>query len=144
MPNRPLPIRDRLEIPASDLTWSYARSGGAGGQHVNTTDSRARCHFALRQCSVLSRSVKERLRAAHPAWCTNEGDLVLTSDQHRSRLRNIDAVRDRLAEAIRAALTPPRPRRPTRPTRSSQRRRVDKKKQRSKVKANRGRVRHDD
>ena len=143
MPNRPLPITDRIQIPNGDLSWSYARSGGSGGQHVNTTDTRARLHFSLSRCEVLHPAVKERLRAAHPSWITSDGDVVLTSDSYRSRQRNIDDVRTRLADAIRSVLRPPKPRRPTRPTRSSQRRRVDKKKQRGRVKAGRGRVRED-
>lgn len=134
-------ITEDLAIPASDLSWSFSRSGGPGGQHVNTTDTRVRLRFALASSSALSSGVKSRLRAACRQWLTQEGDLVLTCDVHRSQHRNVEEARARLADAIRAALTPPTPRRPTRPSRSSQKRRVQGKKQRGEVKRARGRVR---
>jgi ribosome-associated protein len=137
MPSRALTISDTIEIPNADLRWSYARAGGAGGQHVNTTDTRARLHFALTTCRVLNGGVKQRLRQAHPGWCTSDGNIVLSGDGNRSRHRNIDDVRRRLTDAIRAVLQPPRRRRPTRPSRSQVRKRLDSKKARGKVKANR-------
>lgn len=139
-----LPINDRIEIPASELTWSFSRSGGPGGQHVNTTDTRVRLRFALSTTDALSGPVKARLADQCRQWLTTDGDLVLTCDVHRSQHRNVEAARERLAAAIREALVPPRPRRATRPTRSSQRRRVQAKKQRGEVKRARGRVRGDD
>ena len=140
----PIPIRPGLEIPESDLSWSYSRSGGPGGQHVNTTDTRARLHFALTSCDVLSNPVKNRLRDAHASWVTTEGDIVISSSEYRSRLRNVEGIEKRLADAIRDALVPPRPRRKTKPSRAAKRRRLDAKKKRGQVKQGRKRVRHDD
>jgi len=134
-----LPINEHLEIPASDLSWSFSRSGGPGGQHVNTTDTRARLHFALSTCEVLHGAAKRRLREAHPSWETTSGDLVISSDAYRSRQRNVDQVRERLAAAIRAALVPPRQRKKTRPTRASRRQRVKDKRSRGKLKQSRRR-----
>lgn len=133
----PLLVTPHLEIPAADLEWSFSRSGGPGGQHVNTTDTRARVHFALTRCSVLGPGVKQRLRDAHPGWVNADGDLVVSSDEHRSQLRNAEEVERRLVEAIRAALKPPRVRRPTKPTKASKTRRLDQKKQRGAVKSGR-------
>jgi len=141
--NEPLPIREGVEIPASDLSYSFSRSGGPGGQHVNTTDTRVRLKFTLRQCSALPQGVKTRLRAAHPGWITTDGALVLTADGYRSRHRNIEDVRERLAKAIRAVWTPPKRRKKTRPSRGSVRRRLDGKKRRGAVKKGRSRVRED-
>jgi ribosome-associated protein len=139
----PLPISDRITIPASDLEISYARSGGPGGQHVNTTDTRVRLRFALSTTSALRDDVKARLRVRARAWLTQEGDLVLTCDSTRSRLQNLDEARGRLADAIRASLTAPKIRRPTRPTGGSHQRRLTGKRVRKEVKAGRGRVRDD-
>ncbi len=139
-----LPIDDRVVIPRADLSWAASRSGGPGGQHVNTTDSRVRLTFALSCCAALSESVKERLRAAQRAWLTSDGDLILSCDTYRSQHRNLEEARGRLAQAIRAVLKPPKPRRPTRPSRAAKRRRLDKKKARSVIQKSRGRVRRED
>ncbi|MFT4622461.1 MAG: ribosome-associated protein [Myxococcota bacterium] len=134
-----LPITDRLIVPSADLAWQFSRAGGPGGQHVNTTESRAQLRFALEECQVLSAPVKARLRQANPQWCTDDGDMVIASGGERSRLRNIEEVRRRLKVAIREALTPPKRRRATRPSRRSKERRLESKKQRGQVKAGRGR-----
>lgn len=140
----PLPITESLEIPGTDLDLTFSRSGGPGGQHANTADTRAQLRFALGACEVLDEGVKQRLRDANPTWVVGDGDLLLASDAHRSQHRNVQEVRDRLAEAIRAALVPPRRRRRTRPTRASKERRLKAKKGRGFVKRLRGRVRRDE
>ena len=71
-------------------------------------------------------------------------DDLVTSDQHRSRQQNIDEVRERLREAVYAALRPPRPRKETRPTRASKRRRLQSKKRRGDKKKLRGKVKKGD
>jgi ribosome-associated protein len=139
----PLPIDDRHVLPGDELTLTYSRAGGAGGQHVNTTDTRVRLRFALSTTTALSEPVKRRLRAANPSWVNGEGDVQLTCDTNRSRKRNIDEARRRLAAAIRAVLVPPRPRRATKPSRGVHRRRLNAKKQRGKLKQTRGKVGED-
>jgi len=98
----------------------------------------------LDRCSAITPSVKRRLVEAHPSAVTNSGDFILTCDQYRSRHRNIETVRERLAEWVRSSLKPPKKRRPTKPSRASKRRRVDAKKQRGAVKKTRGRVKNYD
>lgn len=139
----PLPINDRITLPGEELEVTTARSGGPGGQHVQTTDSRVRLRWKLSASTVLSEPVKRRLLEQASAWVTREGDIVITSDVHRSQHMNLEEVRERLADAIRRALVPPKRRHATRPTRASQERRVTAKKQRSAVKAGRGRHRED-
>lgn len=139
----PLPIDDRVVIPGEDLEVTTARSGGPGGQHVNTTDTRVRLRFSLASSSALPEPVKVRLRAQCAAWLTSDGDLLVTSDATRSQQQNLEHARERLAEAVRKALVPPKPRRPTQPSRGSKVRRMKTKKVRKEVKAGRGRVRED-
>jgi ribosome-associated protein len=138
-----LSIDALLVIPGEELEVTAARSGGPGGQHVNTAETRVRLRFALSATTALRPDVIARLRDQNRAWLTDEGDLVLTSDVHRSRARNLDEGRPRLAAAIRKALVRPKPRRPTKPTRSSKHRRIQDKKKRGDVKSTRGKVRDD-
>ncbi|MBN2801063.1 MAG: aminoacyl-tRNA hydrolase [Deltaproteobacteria bacterium] len=137
-------IIERLTLPGASLRVQLARSGGPGGQHVNTTDTKVQLFFDLEGCTVLSEAVRARVRAARPGDLTKEGELLLSSGRSRSQHANLEEVRERLAELIRRCLTPPKVRRPTRPSRSSQRRRVEGKKQRGQLKQGRGRVKGGD
>jgi len=141
--NEPLTIREGVAIPAADLSYTFSRAGGPGGQHVNTTDTRVRLRFALQTSSALPNGVKARLREAHSAWMTTDGDLTLTVDSSRSKHRNVEVARERLADAINAVWFPPKRRKKTRPSRGAVKRRLEGKKRRSSVKKNRGRVRED-
>jgi ribosome-associated protein len=142
--NDPLEIKPGLVIPADDLSYEFTRSGGPGGQHVNTTDSKVRLRFAFESCAVLRPDVKDRLRAARGSDINDEGELLITCDVHRSRQMNIDEARERLVALIQAFLVPPRPRKKTKPSYSSQLRRVEGKAKRGDVKAGRRKVQHDD
>ncbi len=137
----PLPIDERLTIPGEELEVTTTRSGGPGGQHVNTTDTRVRLRWRLSESALLSEPVRKRLLEQQPSWVTREGDLLITSDTSRSQRANLDEVRERLVAAVRRALIVPRRRQKTKPTRASKERRISGKKQRSEVKASRGRFR---
>jgi len=138
--NEPLTINERIVIPAADLSYEFSRSGGPGGQHVNTADTRVRLRFALRSCAVLHFSVKDRIRNQNPGRVTDDGELILVSQNNRSRHRNIEVARERLAALVLAALKPPKKRRPTKPSRNARKRRMDSKKKRGQIKKNRGKV----
>ena len=139
-----LPVDGRVTIPGQELRYTFSRSGGPGGQHVNTTDSRVRLVWSMSRSSVISSAAKARFTDAHPSWVSADGDVILTADTHRSQHRNVEEARQRLAQAVHACLRPPKRRRPTKPTRASQRRRVDTKKRKSQTKKLRGKVRRDD
>lgn len=140
----PIHIKHRIEIPGSDLSLEYARSGGPGGQHVNTTDTAVRMRFDLAGNTTLHPAIKARIQAAHANDITKEGELLITSQRHRSRAANVDDARDKLANLVRAHLQAPKARRATKPTKGSQKRRLKAKTKRGEVKAGRGRVRRDD
>ncbi len=135
-----LVITKRITIPSADFDVSYARSGGPGGQHANTADTRVRVHFDLRGTGALHPAVKRRIREAYGNRISKEGKLVLTSDSHRSRHRNLEEVRERLAKLIRGKLQPPKKRKKTRPSLGAKRRRMKAKKRRSELKKTRGKV----
>jgi ribosome-associated protein len=128
-----------VSIPEHELEWRFSRSGGPGGQSVNTTDSRAEVLFDL----AGSPSVPEHLRARATARLTRrlvDGRLSVTASEYRSQHRNREAARARLGEILERAFAPPPPkRRPTKPTRGSKERRLAGKKRRSDVKAMRRR-----
>jgi ribosome-associated protein len=129
-------LPDGLVIPDGELVERFSRSPGPGGQSVNTSDSRVELEYDVLTSSALTAAQRARLvgRLGSP--------VRVVASEHRSQHRNRVAARERLAARVREALAPPPPaRRPTKPTRSSQRRRVEQKRQRGETKALRGRVR---
>lgn len=138
-----IPVTRSISIDSDELDESFTRSGGAGGQHVNTTDSAVILRFDVAASPNLPEAVKMRLSTLAGSRMTNEGVLILRSEGARSQLLNRQEVRDRLLDLIREATIVPKKRRPTKPSKAAKARRVDEKKGRSSVKAGRGRVRLD-
>lgn len=140
----PIVVTEHIQIPEDDVDVTYARSGGPGGQHVNKVSSKAQLRFHLQRCLALAPAVKARLREAWPNRLTDDGDFLVQSEKHRDQKQNLDDAREKLAEMIRGALYPPKPRTKTRPSKGSVRRRLAEKGARSETKKGRGRVKGDD
>jgi ribosome-associated protein len=132
-------ITDTLAIPDDELLFSFARSGGPGGQNVNKVASKAVLHWNLSANTTLPPDVKERLRAREANRITTEGELVIQSQRSRDQGKNIEDCRAKLREMVVRALHVPRPRRPTKPSKGSRQRRLADKKQQSQRKASRRR-----
>jgi ribosome-associated protein len=132
-----LPITDQLALPLAELEWSYARSGGPGGQNVNKVASKAILRWNLEASPSLPEDVKARLRARQRNRITAEGTLIIASQRFRDQERNRQDCLDRLREMILEALEAPVPRKATRPTKGSQRRRLADKRLHSARKARR-------
>jgi ribosome-associated protein len=138
-----IPVTRHLSIDSEELSETFTRAGGPGGQHVNTTDSAVLLRFDVAASPSLPEVVKHRLAALAGSRMTRDGVLVLRSEGARSQELNRREVRERLLALIAEATIVPKKRRPTKPTRASQVRRVDAKKGRSAVKAGRGPVKDD-
>jgi ribosome-associated protein len=138
-----IPVTRSISIDSDEIEESFTRSGGAGGQHVNTTDSAVQLRFDVAASPNLPQAVKDRLATLAGSRMTREGVLVLRSEGSRSQLLNRQEVRERLLELLREATIIPKRRRPTKPSRSAKAKRVDEKKGRAVVKAARGRVREE-
>lgn len=123
-------LRDGVVIPEAELSESFARSGGPGGQHVNTSATKAELRFDVDASAALTDEQKQRVRQHLGSRLTNEGVLILTASEHRSQARNRESARARLAHLLDEALTPPRPRKPTRRPRRAEQRRLEAKKRR--------------
>ncbi|MFN8075663.1 MAG: alternative ribosome rescue aminoacyl-tRNA hydrolase ArfB [Kineosporiaceae bacterium] len=123
-----------LVIPERELKWRFSRSGGPGGQGVNTADSRVELSWDVAGSGVLSDVQRARALERLAARLV-DGVLTVAASENREQLRNRDAARVRLAAIVRDAVAPPAPpRRPTKATRGSQLRRLDSKKKRGTIK----------
>ena len=132
-------VSPALTIPGHELAWRFSATGGPGGQHANTSNTRATLIFDIEHSEALTDLQRERLIERLGT------EVSVTVGDERSQLRNRIIARARLADRLAQALRTLPTRRPTRPTKASQRRRLDAKSQRSSTKANRrpGRS-HDD
>lgn len=134
----PISVTAQVTIPDEELTLSFVRSAGPGGQNVNKLATAAQLRFALEASRVLDASVKQRLRALAGRRLTLQGELLIIARAHRTQEGNRREAEQRLADLVRTALRPPKPRRPTRPTRASKERRLSSKARAGRTKRLRG------
>lgn len=133
-----LRVQRGLVIPAAELSWRFSRSGGPGGQHANTADTRVEVRFDVAGSPSLADHQRARLLER-----LGPEVRVVASDE-RSQARNRDLARRRLADRLREGLHRERPRRATRPSRGATRRRLDDKRRQGEKKQQRRRPAGDD
>ncbi|MEM1233502.1 MAG: alternative ribosome rescue aminoacyl-tRNA hydrolase ArfB [Pseudomonadota bacterium] len=139
-----LQISPDITLEDWELTESFVRSSGPGGQNVNKVNTAVELRFEAARSPHLPQPVKARLRRLAGRRWTQDGAVVIQVQETRSQARNREIARDRLRELIEKALTKPKKRIPTRPTLGSKKRRLAAKAQRGQVKALRGKVTPDE
>lgn len=132
-----LAVTEQVVIPGDELTVTTSRASGPGGQHVNTTESRVQLRWNPGESRALSDSQRARVLRALASRITSEGDLLIACAAERSQHQNRELARARLAEMVRQALIPPRPRRKTKLPRAVKKRRLDAKRRRGELKRQR-------
>lgn len=133
-----LEVTELIRIPDEELEFSYARSGGPGGQNVNKVASKAVLRWnAPASVAAIPDPAKIRMRARFPSRFTTDGEVLIQSEKYRDQGRNREDCLLKLAEMIRAALVEPVARKVTKPTKGAKRRRVADKRRQSEKKKNR-------
>lgn len=138
-----LVVTSRVVIPAAELEWRASRSSGPGGQNVNKVSTKVELRFDLAASTALDAGARARLERLAAGRLDADGKLLIVSQSTRSQAQNLEQARERLAELVRRALTPPKPRKATRPTRASKERRLKAKRHASETKRGRRNVRDD-
>ena len=131
-------LKDGRVIPKECFVVTFSRSGGAGGQHVNKTESRVDLRLDLGRASeVIGEYDVMRIRRALAVRLDGDGRLMAVASEHKSQFQNYRAAVDRMVTWIAQALVRQKRRIKTKPTRGSKVRRLDEKKRRGVIKKGR-------
>lgn len=132
-------INSTLSIPESEISFTFSRSSGPGGQNVNKLNTRVTLWFDVAGSPSLSDTQRERILEKLPTRISREGILRVVSQRHRTQKMNRDAATERFAELLREALVQKPPRKKRRVPAGVKRRRLEDKRRRSQIKAGRTR-----
>jgi ribosome-associated protein len=136
---RVLFVTPQLRIPFEEFSFTFARSGGPGGQNVNKVNSKAVLRWRVLESPSLDARVRARFVEQNRNSITEAGDFIITSQRYRDQPRNIDDCHEKLRELLARAAVQPKRRKPTKPTAGSRRRRLSDKRLRSAAKERRRR-----
>jgi ribosome-associated protein len=139
-----LEVSSALRVPLAELEYRATRSGGPGGQHVNTSSTRVEVSWDVAGSPALSEEQRQRLLVRLASRLDTSGRLRLVSSTSRSQLRNREEVTERLRRVVAEALIVPKARKRTKPSRAAKAARLESKRKRSATKRDRRRPRGDE
>ncbi len=126
-----------LRLPLAELEFRASRSGGPGGQHVNTSSTRVELWWDVANSPTLSDEQRGRLLHRLASRLDGSGRLRVVASGSRSQLRNREEATERLRQLVAAALVVPKARKRTRPSRAAKAARLEEKRRRAAVKRDR-------
>jgi ribosome-associated protein len=121
-----------------EFQFQTSRSGGPGGQNVNKVSSKVELRFDVPGSALLTDEQKQRVLKKLRNQITQDGVLLIVSQEHRSQLQNRQAVVRRFYELLERAFREPKPRKPTKPSAAAKAERLRSKRRTSENKARRG------
>ncbi len=124
-----------MNVPESELSIDFARSGGPGGQNVNKVESKVIIRWHVGDSTRFDDAQKEKIRLTAGKRLNNEDEIVIDSDESRSQVNNRERALEKLNDLVTKALKPVKPRRPTKPSRGQREKRLQNKKKQSTKKA---------
>jgi len=125
-----------VELPPSAVRFTATRSSGPGGQNVNKRSTKVELRTHI-EAIPISEAARKRLAVLLGERLTDDGEIVITSDEHRSQRQNRDGAIDRLSELVRVSMVTPKRRVKTKPSKGAQQRRLTEKKHRGETKKRR-------
>jgi len=137
-------IGARLEIPRSELRFSFVRSSGPGGQNVNKVNTKAVLRWGVAASPSVSEAIRRRFMQQNRRRVTAGGEIIITSQRFRDQGRNVADCLAKLRDLLATAAVAPTIRKKTKPSRAATRRRLEEKKSRSDTKRLRKKPRLDD
>jgi ribosome-associated protein len=144
VPDGYLEVTPALLLPLSELDYRATRSGGPGGQHVNTSSTRIEVWWDVAASPTLTDEQRARLLQRLATRLDGEGRLRIVASASRSQLRNREAATERLRDVVAAGLAVAKPRKRTKPSRAAKAARLEAKRRRAATKRERRPPRHDD
>jgi len=132
-----LQVTENIVLDENEIQEEFVRASGPGGQNVNRVATAVQLRFDVANCASLPEDVRRRLLRLGGSRVNRDGILIIDARRFRTQEQNRRDARERLIGLVKKAATKPKPRRETKPTAASKRKRIEQKKQRSRIKQQR-------
>ena len=130
-------VDDKLQIPLTELSFTFSRSGGPSGQNINKVARKATLRFSVAKSPSLPLAVRQRFEQRYASRLTVAGEILITSQRYRDQGRNIADCLEKLRQMLAQVVRPPKARRPTKPSKASRQRRLTGKRKHAEKKTQR-------